>query len=368
MQQKLKLLSTKQQIRSFFGEYPLVAASIRVTNACNLRCPHCYTNGGLALMNELKLPEMKSVIDQLANLKTLYIFFTGGEPFIRRDIEEILKYTNNKRIGIAISTNGQLISRQLLEHLKGLNFTLFQISLDGTEKIHNYIRGKNVWNKAIKAIKLAKSILKKNIGVGAVIMKKNWMVLDKVLSEAVRNGADIFAPIFLIVTGRADNSLNPSPKEHLECLRRVFNRYKSFKSKVKFAKNTTIPPALVPKEWRNKGLHMTFAPCSFPYCIGINANGDVAPCDGFFNCPEMIVGNIREKSLIDIWNNSKLLKEMRKINPSDLRGVCKKCIYRDYCAGGCRANAYIKYKNLTMPDPVCQSIYDSGLFPKDCLR
>lgn len=367
MKQNLKLLSTQKEITSFLGEPPLISASIRVTNVCNLRCPHCYTEGGQILKNELNIDEIKSVIDQLAKLKTLYLFFTGGEPFIRKDIVAILNYTNRKKIGISISTNGQLVSREILDRLKELNFDLFQISIEGTEKVHDEIVGRETYKKTIKAVVLAKSILKKNVGVGTVMMKKNWDILDKVMEKSSWAGANIFALILLIVTGRTDENMMPSPNEVLKGLQLLFDKYGDLKSKIKFAKNTTIPPALVPKEWRKKGLHKTFAACPFPYCIGISADGYIAPCDGLFNCNEMILGNIREKSLSEIWNESKILKEIRKINPSDLKGVCKKCIYKDYCAGGCRAHAYIKYRNFTAPDPICQMIYEASLFPKDCL-
>ncbi len=368
MKTKLKLVSTEKGIKSLLGEVPLIAASLRVTNACNLRCPHCYTEGGRVFKNELNTEEIKSVIDQLAKLKTLYIFFTGGEPFLRKDIIEILRYTSEKKLKISISTNGQLINKQLLEKLQKLNFTLFQISIEGTKEVHNSIIEQETWEKTIKAIVLAKSVLKKNVGVGTVMMKENWNILDRVILDASRQGADIFSLMLLIVTGRAEDSMMPSPKEILKGLQKLFSQYKKLQTKIKFAQNTTVLPALVPKEWRKRGLHKTFAPCSFPYCIGLSANGDVAPCDGLFNCPELIVGNIREKSLLDIWSKSKILKEIRKINPADLKGVCHRCIYRDYCGGGCRAYGYIKYRDFTMPDPICQTIYEADLFPKDCLK
>lgn len=368
MSKKLKILSTKNDVKSFLGEYPVIAGSMRLTNACNLQCPHCYTNGGAALPDELNLDEIKSVIDQFSGLKTLYMFFTGGEPFIRKDIADILQYTHKKKIGISLSTNGQLLNRDILEKIKNIDFKLFQISLDGDKNTHSLIRGNGVGEKAVSAIRLAKEVLGKNIGVGTVMMERNYNVLGKTLIEAVNQGADIFALMFLIVTGRADEGLRPGPKECLEALETVFNVYKKVEPKIKFAKNTTILPALIPGEWRKKSLHKTFSPCSFPYCIGVDSRGDVAPCDGFFNCPEMILGNVRNQTLKEIWNKSKIIKDIIKINPKDLKGVCKKCVYRDYCAGGCRAYSYIKYKDLTMPDPVCQDIYEAGLFPKDCLK
>lgn len=368
MNKKLKMLSTKNDMKSFLGEYPIIAGSIRLTNNCNLHCPHCYTNGGKALQNELSLNEIKSVVDQLSELKALYLFFTGGEPFMRKDMIEILQYTNQKNIGISLSTNGQLLNRDILEEIKNIRFKLFQISLDGNSNMHDIVRGEGAGDKALRAIKLAKEVLKKNVGVGAVMMKNNCETLDGALSEAVKQGADIFALMFLIVTGRASETLRPAPKECIGSLKAIFNVYKKFESKIKFAKNTTILPALIPQEWRKKDLHKNFSPCSFPYCIGIDAKGNVAPCDGFFNCPEMIIGNIRKRTLREMWVKSDIIKDAIKINPNDLKGVCKKCKYLDYCAGGCRAYSYIKYKDLTMPDPVCQNIYEAGLFPKDCLK
>lgn len=368
MTEKLKILSTNGDVKSFLGEYPIIAGSIRLTNACNLQCPHCYTNGGMALQNELTLSEIEAVIDQFSELKTLYLFFTGGEPFLRKDIVEILQYAFKKKIGISLSTNGQLLNKEILEKIKNINFKLFQISLDGDENVHDMIRGKGVGKKAIAAIRLAKNILKKNVGVGTVMMKYNCRDMDKSLVEATKQKVDIFALMFLIVTGRADENLKPDPKEYIKALKAVFDKYKEVKSKISFAKNTTILPALIPKEWRKKDLYKTFSPCSFPYCIGIDAKGDVAPCDGFFNCPEMIIGNIRNQTFKEMWGKSEIVKNIIKINPKDLKGICRKCIYREYCAGGCRAYSYIKYGDLTMPDPVCQDIYGAGLFPKDCLR
>jgi radical SAM protein with 4Fe4S-binding SPASM domain len=364
----LRILSRRSEIKNFFGEEPLIGATVRLTKACNLRCPHCYVNAELPLEDELRFDEIKKVIDELAKLKTFSVFYTGGEPFLRKDIVKILQYTHQKELGISISTNGTLLSKNLLKKIKNIPFELFQISLDGTKEIHESIRGKGVWGKAIEAIKLAKRILKKNIGLGIVLMKRNWKILHEVIYEGFMAGADKFTLLCLILTGRANKSQNLTPKEFLESVKLAFDEYEKLRGKIKIAKDTTIPPALIPEKWRKKGLYKTFAPCSFPYYIAINSNGEIAPCDGLFNCPEMIIGNIRENSLSEIWHKSKLLKELRKIDPSDLKGVCKKCIYKNYCAGGCRAYAYIKYKDFTMPDPVCQNVYEAGLFPKSCLK
>lgn len=320
------------------------------------------------MKNELTTDEIKSIVDQLKQLKAFYVFYTGGEPFTRRDIVDILHYTDQRGIGISISTNGTYITKETLEKIKDIPFTLFQISLDGTRDVHDTIRGPGMHDRAIQTITLARQILKKHIGIGTVITKRNSKIIDVILQEGARAGADTFTLLCLIVTGRADESQSPTPRAFLRTIQKAFLAYKHLQTKLSIAKDTTVPPALIPKQWAKKGIYLNFAPCSFPYYLGINADGAVAPCDGLFNEPEMIVGNIREKPLTDIWRQSKVLKELRKINPSDLKGVCQKCVFKNYCNGGCRAHAYIRYRDFTMPDPVCQTAYEAGVFPKASLE
>ena len=96
--------------------------------------------------------------------------------------------------------------------------------------------------------------------------------------------------------------------------------------------------------------------CSFPSLLGINTNGDVAPCDGLLSYKELILGNIREKSLNEIWNHP-LMKKLRAIKPKEIKGVCRKCKYLSFCMGGCRARAFLEYGNFEAPNPLCQSFY-----------
>ncbi|MBA7564744.1 radical SAM protein [Candidatus Atribacteria bacterium 1244-E10-H5-B2] len=360
------MISTREEIESFFGTSPLMGASIRVTKACNFHCKHCYAEGGKKLENELNLGEMKNVIDQLKALNVMEIFFTGGEPFTRRDMVDILNYTNQKGIKILISTNGSLITKGIMEKIGHIDFKQFQISIDGPEEVHDFIRIKGAFTKATKALDLCGKYVKKNLTVGTVLMKYNWQVLPEVIEIAAEHGADMVSLMLLIYGGRANESIVPSVGEQKESLDAFFRKYASFEDKIRFATNTTLPSSMVPSEWRRKKIHEHFACCNFPYSLAVEANGEVAPCDGFFATPDFICGNIREKSIKEIWE-SLIFKEMRSIDPSDLRGVCSKCKFVKYCAGGCRASSYLCYGNMTMPDPICQRFYEAESFPKDCL-
>jgi len=154
------------------------------------------------------------------------------------------------------------------------------------------------------------------------------------------------------------------PKEKKEILEKIFNVMSE--KNIKFAINTTVPPSLIPIE-KLERYFGKFGSCSFPYTLGIDSSGEVAPCDGFLGIKETILGNVREKSIEEIWNHP-LMRRLRAIGPDDLKGVCKKCKFVEFCMGGCRAAAYLEYKDFRMPDPICQELYERGLFPKEYLK
>ncbi|HII92343.1 MAG TPA: radical SAM protein [Methanosarcina sp.] len=366
----MELLSKESEITSFFGTIPIMAASIRLTKRCNLKCVHCYADSKYGIKGdyELKTDEITSIIDQLADLSVNEIFFTGGEPLMRQDLADILRYTSRKGIRVLMSTNGIALTESFLEKVKDVDFKLFQISLDGPKKVHEQIRGPGSFERAISAVKLASMYLKKNVCVGTVLSNINAQCIDKTMELAYGAGADTFALMFLILSGRASEKISPSAIQIKSALDNTFATYRRLSPNIRFAHNTTIPPALYPPDLVNAGIHTKCALCSFPYTIGIEANGDVAPCDGFFGPYNFVAGNIRKQSLKEMWNCSQQFHIVRETEPQKLTGVCKLCRYQDFCGGGCRASAYINMNDITSPDPVCDRLYQANLFPISSLR
>jgi radical SAM protein with 4Fe4S-binding SPASM domain len=350
----LKIISTRKEIKNFFGEEPIMAATIRVTKACNLRCPHCYVNAGEKLENELSLEEIKSIIDQLAKLKVFSIFFTGGEPFIRPDILDILNYTDKNGFAMYISTNGTLIDLQTINRLKLLkHLRTFQISIDGLRKTHDSIRGvKGTFDKAINTIELAKKKLKNTkITIISTLMKENANEMGELLKLAIKLEVDNFGIVTLYPIKRSTKVKDVSTLQKYKIFKKLSEIY--IKKRPRLNIGLLVPPAIIPQPLSELEYGGGYV-CSFPSLLGINANGEVAPCDGLLSCKELVLGNVREKSLDEIWNHP-LMKKLRKIKPEDIEGVCRKCKYLSFCMGGCRARAYLKYGNFKAPNPLCQS-------------
>lgn len=363
----IKVLSTDEQIKNFLGTEPLQTVSLRVTMACNLRCKHCYSIAGKKLNNELSLKEIKKIINDLKQLGTIRIFFTGGEPFIRPDILEILKYTDDNNFAIYISTNGTLINLKIINFLKSLkHLRTFQISLDGLNRTHDSIRGvKGIFNKVINTIKLIKKELKNTkIAIISVLMKENINEIDKLLKLAIKLNVDIFGLVTLYPVRRSSEAEDVTFLEKYKLFKKLSEIYTARKTKLKLG--LLVPPAIIPSSLKELEYGCGYI-CTFPSYLGINANGDVAPCDGLLTYKEFILGNVREDSLEEIWNYP-LMKKLRKIKPSEIRGVCQKCKYLSFCMGGCRARAYLEYGDFRAPYPLCQSFYENNLFSIDNFR
>ncbi len=359
-------ISNDDDIRRFFGVSPLISTSIRLTKRCNLHCHHCYAEGGEKMEVELSLDDIKSLLKQLSDLSVSEVFFTGGEPFIRKDIVEILEYADQLGFNILISSNGHYITQDIIDRIRNINFKMFQISIDGKKDVHVMNRGLNSWIDADRAIDLVVYNNISNPTIGSVLLSDSEG-FEEIIDYCNEKGVNNLALMLLIEAGRARDMKGPSGMDLKKKIDMLFDRYDDCGQNIVFSSNTTLPPALVPLKMRNKELHKCFSCCSFPYILGIESNGDVAPCDGFFTHPELILGNIYDSSIEEIWN-SPVLEKIRNIRYQDLKGVCSKCIFVEYCGGGCRAAAYNKYHDLTMPDPACQQLYEAGEFPSECLN
>lgn len=130
---------------------------IAPTYRCQCHCVHCAANSS---HNDegiiLTASQIKSVIDQACQLGVIQVIFTGGEPLLREDIEELISYAHNAGLITRIITNGILLNRSLVLKLKKAGLTQCSVSIDdANSKIHDRLRGfPGSYKKAIKGIKI----------------------------------------------------------------------------------------------------------------------------------------------------------------------------------------------------------------------
>ena len=338
------------------------------TNACNLRCKHCYQRADKPTPDELTTKERFSVIDQLDENNVSALAFSGGEPLMRRDFYDVAKYAYERGLYVSVATNGTLLSRDTVARLKKSGVSYVEISLDGaTKETHESFRGvEGCFEKTIQGIK---NSVEAGIFtcIATTATKHNINEVPKVIELAKKIGVKRVIIFNFIPTGRGEEivhlDLSPTEREDLlkylyeelaggrietlctapqysrVCLQQSLARGKDILSPTHFA--------ALDFHGRAKQLADFLGGCGAGrlYCA-IQPNGLVTPCVFM----PIVVGDLRKQSLRDIWLNSKVMNELR--DRDKLEGRCGRCEYK-YICGGCRARAYAYYGDYLAPDPGC---------------
>ena len=123
-----------------------VNGTIEVTNRCPLECKHCYNNlpmsDFVARAREMTLDEHKRLLDELADLGCLWLLFSGGEIFARRDFLDIYTYAKRKGFLITLFTNGTLITEKIADFLADMRPFTIEITLyGGTKETYEKLTG-----------------------------------------------------------------------------------------------------------------------------------------------------------------------------------------------------------------------------------
>jgi AdoMet-dependent heme synthase len=318
-----------------------------LTERCNLRCTHCYQEG--KKQRELEEYEMKNFVDHFIYVLKKQkmsgsISLTGGEPLILGEkLWNLIKYIRKSDLDIEITllTNGTLITNTISDKLKKYNIYC-QISFDGPdEKTHENIRGKGNFSKALRGVRLLK---KKDIPVSAhfVIMRQNIKNIEKMINLCIDNKIKRLTFSRLVPLGRGAKLRKQmlSPTETKEIFYEIYNLSKKFKNDLSINTGRTL--------WCNLDNKVGgTCPAGFS-SLTVNADGSVYPCRRL----PIIVGNILENSIFEIWYGSKMinLRNRKKIDK------CGKCKLIDRC-GGCRAIAYAYFGDYMAADPQCWKIH-----------
>jgi radical SAM protein with 4Fe4S-binding SPASM domain len=311
---------------------PLIL-SWNVTRECNLKCSHCYINAvDRKLENELTTEEGKRLIDQICEVSRPLLILSGGEPLLRPDVYELIKYGSSKGLKMGLGSNGSLIDVAVAKKLKEAGITTVSISLDShIAAQHDDFRGViGSWEKAVNAIKVLhdNNVL---VQVNTSLTHDNYDQIDDIMSFSESIGVENFHLFFLVPTGRGMKLDDISPQKYEHMITTTFAKVSKHRLNVR--------PSCAPQFMRiaqGMGLDMRqwIRGCiAGMYYCRIYPNGDITPCPYL----PVKVGNVREKSFKEIWQNADMFKKLR--DPRTLTGKCGKCDYKMLC-GGCRARAY----------------------------
>ena len=337
--------------------------SIGVTSRCNLTCKHCYIGEREQMSDELKTREIKKFLKDVVALMGVKkeLTLTGGEPFLREDIIEILDHAVSLGFQkIFVITNGTLLSRETVLKLSEFNEKFkrsdeegnkefaIQVSIDGFKDTHEWVRGKGTWEKAVEAVKLLKENKITTI-MTMIVHDRNFRDIPKIIQLAKRLKVPVNIESIIPIGKAKEHGLKVIPANK-------FIKY--------FYSNIGDDPELA-----NILIGNPFSTCivvlrnlvKLRSCgagsstVYLHSNGDVYPCPLFQGLPEFMAGNIREKPFLEIWKNAPILKELRSLHVDTMNEKCSKCDVRYFCGGGCRADAYVNSGNIKGVPSKCSS-------------
>lgn len=327
-----------------------IISHLSVTNFCNMNCKYCSVRHIHKDKKDPTTKECKKMIKKLADWGAFQIGLTGGEPTIRKDIVELVKYTSKKHVACNITTNGWNISQKLVDNLINAGLTQIQLSLDShIEEEHERYRTKGSFKKVLNAAKMFKE---KGIIVGfdTVVTNDNLDNMEEMINFLEKEGYDGLT-LLKLKQGDLDfetfKKLVPDYERYGKLIDKVCKYKGNLDVTLDCASVCNLCMTLTEEEAKN--LHSAGCPAGHTL-IHVDCNGDMYPCAGLSK-EKFKLGNILQEDPEKIWRENELLKNMRNIK-NIINGKCKNCSKLDNCRGGCRAISY-SFGNLFGSDNSC---------------
>jgi len=287
---------------------------------------------------------------------------TGGEPFLRRDIVELLRFLHEEGLYIDIESNGTMIDRDMARIIKECEVRQVSVSLDSAQaKQHDKLRGiKGCYGKSVAAVQHLRA---EEITTQVIMSLYKENVSEIETMAALCDDLDVtsFKINPVMPTGRGEKVFQRRENVDLEELIRIDRWIEGdLSSKYKTEIYFSLPIGL-------KSIHaVTGNPlyeCNILNILGILSDGTISLCGIGQTETDLNMGNIAHDDLMEIWHRHPLLQKLRRETPSQLMGICGRCIFKFRCLGSCRACAYAVSGNLQSPFFMCEEAYQKNLFP-----
>lgn len=320
-----------------------------ITDACNFRCRHCYQHD-FTKASDLPLSDLIKVYENIASCaggRKTKIGITGGEPFLRKDFFDLLRYLDRHDTTeeIAIITNASLIDENTIEKLKEIKkLKRVKISLDGaTEKTNDAIRSPGTFRTTLEKINLIQEKSSLEVIIMLTAMRSNTYELPALFQLCGELKVDGLIIERFIPLGQSKGL--KSEVINKEDWKRLVSEICEY-SEVEMGENDMLPCKAFWVKFKEGDTELLGAECNLgDDAFAILPNGDLLPCRRF----AIKIGNLLDKSLKDIMNESRVLKEVADKNK--LKGKCRTCGI-DKCRG-CRAVAYAVENDYLAEDSLC---------------
>ncbi len=333
-----------------------------VTRSCNLACKHCRGEAHTEpYPGELSTQEAKDLIDTFPQVGEPIIIFTGGDPMMRADVYELIRYATDKGLRCVFSPNGTLITPETARAIREAGIQRCSISIDGADAAsHDDFRAvPGAFDASMRGIEYLKAE-GVEFQINTTVTRNNLTSFKEIFQLCERIGAVAWHIFLLVPMGRAAGLADQviTAEEYEE----VLHWFYDFRKTTSLHLKATCAPhyyRIMRQRAQEEGLDVSMENFGMDAmtrgCLGgtgfcfISHVGQVQPC-GYL---ELNCGNIKEQAFPEIWKNSLHFKEFR--TQEDYKGKCKVCEYHKVC-GGCRARAHSMDNDHMGQEPLCTYI------------
>jgi len=331
-----------------------------LTLACDMRCLHCGSYAGARRDDELSIPEMESVADQLAAMKCEKVTLGGGEPTLHPRWHDLGRRLSDQGVRVNMISNGWSWTPEHLEKARHARLTNIAFSLDGFEEAHDRVRKPGSFQRVVAALDhcaregFPASVVSHVNRLNAHTLREfraflgqhrvsSWQIQLGIPSGALRDNRDLVIQpddLLWLIPQIAALRTDPTPGPAVLAADNVgyFGKYE--------------------KPLRDRGAEISFwIGCrAGMQVIGIESNGNVKGCLSLPSArhgnDRFVEDNLRRRPLKDIWEDPKAFAWNRGFTEEQLGGFCAVCRYRDICRGGCAWTAYSHTSNR-FDNPYC---------------
>jgi radical SAM protein with 4Fe4S-binding SPASM domain len=318
---------TEMELKKPFSHTPSAPyrMDLALTYRCNNDCLHCY-NARARSFPELPTMQWKRILERLWDLNIPHVVFTGGEPTLREDLPDLIRYAEGQGQITGLNTNARrLADPSYLTALVDAGLDHVQITLESHDPhIHDeMVSTKGAWKQTVAGLRHAlDSPL--YVMTNTTMLKNNQDAIGETLDFLIETGVPTIGLNALIYAGRGKEvgtGLNESELQHL---------LEVAKRKTQSAGQRLI--------WYTPTQYCRFNPLDMGlgvkgctaalYNMCIEPSGDVLPCQSYYQS----LGHILENPWDDIWHHELAVHiRERKYVPTG----CENCSMLPECGGGC---------------------------------
>ncbi|WP_445403961.1 pyrroloquinoline quinone biosynthesis protein PqqE [Acinetobacter vivianii] len=328
-----------------------------LTYRCPLQCPYCSNPLDYAQhKNELSTQEWCDVFDQARQMGAVQLGFSGGEPLVRQDLEQLVAHAHQQGFYTNLITSGMGLNEQRIAQLKQAGLDHIQISFQASDPVVNdaLAGSKHAFEQKYEMCRLVKQYDYPMV-LNFVIHRHNIDQIEQIIELCLELNADTVELAICQFYGWAflnRQGLLPT-QEQLTRAEQVTNVYRE---KLRQQNHPCKLIFVVPDyyEERPKACMNGWGKIFFT----VTPDGTALPCHAARQLP-IAFPNVREQSLSDIWYTSTGFNHFR--GDAWMPENCRSCPDKQRDFGGCRCQAYMLTGDAANADPVCGKSSDHYL-------